>query len=106
VTIVSEEVKDALLVPVTALKDLGDGQYAVMVMSSAGQLEQQMVTVGLQDASFAEITGGLQEGDVVSTGLKQAAGSSNRAEEEEPFAPMPLNEGMLPPDGGGMMAPP
>jgi HlyD family secretion protein len=77
-TIVNQEAKNVLLVPAVALKDLGDKSYAVMVMGSDGQLKLQTVTVGIQDNDYAEISSGLKEGDLVSTGTVNfiAAGSS------------------------------
>jgi HlyD family secretion protein len=81
VKIVNKEAKNALLVPVVALKDLGDNTYGVMVKGSDGQLKLQIVTVGIQGSDYAEITSGLNEGDIVSTGTVNfiAAGSSTDA---------------------------
>ena len=78
VTVKNKEATGALLVPVIALKDMGDGSYGVMAQGSDGQLKLQMVTIGIQDNDYAEITSGLQEGDLVSTGTVNfiAAGSS------------------------------
>jgi HlyD family secretion protein len=78
VTIVDKEVKNALLAPVIALKDLGGNSYGVLVKGSDGQLKMQIVTIGIQDNDFVEITSGLKEGDLVSTGTVNfvAAGSS------------------------------
>jgi HlyD family secretion protein len=81
VTIVNHEAKNTLLVPVIALKSLGDNSYGVMVQSSDGQLKLTVVTVGIQDKDYAQITSGLQEGDLVSTGTVNfiAAGSSSNS---------------------------
>jgi RND family efflux transporter MFP subunit len=65
VTITGREAVDALLVPVEALKGLSSGEYAVTLVDSSGQASEQVVSVGLQDETSAEITGGLKEGDVV-----------------------------------------
>lgn len=67
VEITGGESKGALLVPVESVHDLGDGQYAVFVLSS-GKLRLQVVEVGLMDATYVEIKSGLSLGDVVSTG--------------------------------------
>jgi len=69
VEVISVEAKNVLLIPVEALRDLGDGQYAVFVVGSDGQLALRTVEVGLRDSTNAEITSGLTEGEVVSTGL-------------------------------------
>lgn len=76
VTIVSQQAKNALVVPISALKDLGGGQYAVMI-STGGTLKMQVVSVGINTGTYAEITSGLKDGDAVSTGSVQVkAGSS------------------------------
>lgn len=69
VTIIDKQVKNALLVPVSAIRDIGDGQMAVFVVNSSGNLKLQLVKVGLMDTARAEIITGLNEGDTVSTGL-------------------------------------
>ncbi len=81
VTVVNQEAKNALMVPVVALKDLG-GSYGVMVKGSDGQLKLKIVTVGIQNNDYAEITSGLNEGDQVSTGttMFMAAGSSSSSD--------------------------
>jgi HlyD family secretion protein len=81
VNVVNQEVKNALLVPVIALKDLGDNSYAVMVKGSDDQLKLQPVTIGIQDSDYVVITSGLKDGQEVSTGSVHfiAAGSSTDA---------------------------
>jgi HlyD family secretion protein len=68
VEIIAGESKNALLVPVQALRELAPGSYAVFVVQPDGQLKLTPVTVGLKDFANAEILAGLQAGDVVSTG--------------------------------------
>lgn len=68
VEVIAAESRDALLVPVQALRELSPGSYAVFVVSSDGQLKMTPVTVGLRDYANAEILSGLKVGDVVSTG--------------------------------------
>jgi HlyD family secretion protein len=68
VDIIGGRAENALLVPVEALRELGDGEYAVFVVQD-GELKLRTVEVGLMDVTYAEIRSGLQEGDVVSTGL-------------------------------------
>lgn len=69
VTITSAEVKDALLVPANALRAIGDNQYGVFVRGNDGNLIFKIVEVGIMDSSTAEIKSGLQENDVISTGI-------------------------------------
>lgn len=62
--------EDALLVPVEALRDLGDGTYAVFVLpEGADEPRMTFVEVGLMDYYYAEILSGLEVGDVVTTGI-------------------------------------
>ncbi len=67
------EARNALLVPVEALRELAAGQYAVFVVNSAGELEMRPVVVGLQDYVTAEIVSGLEVGEVVSAGVEDTA---------------------------------
>lgn len=68
VEIIGGRTENALLVPVEALRDIGDGQYSVFVMVD-GVPELRLVEVGLMDYSFAEILSGVAEGEVVTTGV-------------------------------------
>ena len=93
VEVISAEARDVLLVPVQALRELGEGQYAVFVVQADGELVLRPVEVGLQDFANAEIISGLEEGETVSTGV---------AEDSE--TTVPTQEEMMPPRGmpGGM----
>ncbi len=68
VEVIAAEARDALLVPVQALRELAPGSYAVFVVQADGSLKMTPVTVGLRDYANAEILSGLKVGDVVSTG--------------------------------------
>jgi RND family efflux transporter MFP subunit len=72
---VAGEALNALLVPVQALRELGEDQYAVFVVQSDGELEMRFVQVGLMDYVNAEIRSGLQRGEVVSTGERTSSTS-------------------------------
>ena len=67
VDVIGGRAENALIVPVEAVREIGD-QYAVFVVED-GEPKMQIVEVGLMDFTFAEILSGLQEGDVVSTGI-------------------------------------
>ena len=73
VEVTAGEARNALLVPVQALRELAPGSYAVFVVDSDGELKLTPVTVGLQDSVNAEIQSGLQQGDVVSTGIEETS---------------------------------
>jgi HlyD family secretion protein len=70
VDVISGRAENAVLVPVEALRDLGDGEYAVFVVVD-GEPTLRVVQVGLQDVTYAEILSGVAEGDTVSTGITQ-----------------------------------
>ncbi len=71
VDVIAGRAEDAVLVPIEALRDLGDGEYAVFVVVN-GQTEMRSVEVGLMDTTYAEIKSGLQAGETVSTGTTYA----------------------------------
>ena len=58
----------AVLVPVEALREIGMDEYAVFVMED-GEPRLRVVTVGIMDYTSAEITSGLEAGEVVTTGI-------------------------------------
>jgi multidrug efflux pump subunit AcrA (membrane-fusion protein) len=67
--VIQAQVENAILVPVEALREITDGVYAVFVVADDGSLEMRTVQVGIQDLIYAQITSGLEAGEVVSTGL-------------------------------------
>lgn len=69
VTLVKEKAENALLVPLEAVRDLGNGKYAVFVVGADGDLTFRAVEVGITTETQAQILSGLQAGDTVSTGL-------------------------------------
>jgi RND family efflux transporter MFP subunit len=74
VTIITARAENVLVVPIEALRDLGDGQYAVFVVGADGQPRLTVVEVGLKDSTYAEIKSGLNLGDVVTTGNVETQG--------------------------------
>ncbi len=66
VDVTGGEALDAVLVPISALKEMESGKYIVYLMEN-GQLVQQEVEIGLQDILYAEVKSGLERGDVVLT---------------------------------------
>lgn len=69
VSVIGGRADNALLLPIEALKDLGDGSYAVFVVDADGKMTLTPITVGLMDYTYAVVTSGLQAGDLVSTGV-------------------------------------
>ncbi len=68
VELIGGRAEDALLVPVEALRELTPGEYAVFVMED-GEPKLRPVQVGLMDYANAEIISGLEQGNLVSTGI-------------------------------------
>jgi len=94
---VSGEARNALLVPVDALRELATDQYAVFVIQPDGQQLLRPVQVGLKDLVNAEILSGLQEGETVSLGTAQRTSASSQTNQGQQGFPG------LPDGGPGMM---
>jgi len=73
VNVISKQADNVLRVPLDALRDLGNGEYAVFLVDRDGKLRLKTVQVGLEDATYAEIKSGLQERQTVSTGAVKTA---------------------------------
>lgn len=71
VDVIGGEAKNVLLIPLQALRELGDDTYGVFVKDFSGKLSFRSVTIGLQDLTYVEITSGLNAGETVSTGLSE-----------------------------------
>ncbi len=70
VDVIGGQAKNALLIPVEALHEISDGKYAVFVVEN-GTPKMRSVEIGLQDLVYVEITSGLSEGEVVTTGITE-----------------------------------
>lgn len=68
VEVIGGRTENAVLVPVEALREIATGQYAVFIMTN-GEPELRMVEVGLTDFTYAEILSGIEEGEIVTTGI-------------------------------------
>jgi len=68
VKVIGGTATNAVLVPIEALHEFGDGKYALFVMAN-GKLQFHPVQVGLKDLTKAEIVSGLSAGDIVTTGV-------------------------------------
>ncbi len=68
VEITAGEARNAILVPIQALREIASGAFAVFVVLPDGELEFRPVEVGLRDFVSVEIITGLDEGETVSTG--------------------------------------
>ncbi len=94
VEIVAGEALNVLLVPVQALRPLDNGQYAVFVKKTNGELEMRTVEIGLQDAVNAEVKSGLERGEVVTLNTQSSSGTTIRSNIET------QTQGGMPPMGG------
>jgi RND family efflux transporter MFP subunit len=97
IDVISAESRDTLLVPLQALRELGEDGYAAFVVLPDGELEMRVVEVGLQDLVNAEILAGLEAGELVSTGIAESTESSVSLEEQQ----MPGGPGTRILEGGG-----
>ena len=88
VEVISVEARDALLVPLQALRELGPDQHAVFVVQPDGELVLRPVEVGLMDFVNAEIISGLDLGEVVSTGVEESTETEAPGQMEPPRNPM------------------
>jgi HlyD family secretion protein len=78
VSVIGGRAQNAVLVPVEALREISPGEYAVFVMQN-GELKLRQVKVGLMDYTSAEITSGLQAGEVVSLGTGQSSSTTTNS---------------------------
>jgi multidrug efflux pump subunit AcrA (membrane-fusion protein) len=97
IEVISVEARDVVLAPVQALREIAEGVYAVFVVQPDGELAMRPVELGLQDVVNAEITSGLEAGEVISLG-QTTSGTGGVAEGEEE---MPAPGMMMP--GAGML---
>jgi len=78
VTLLIAQKSDVLLVPNAAI-DVEGNRAFVTVLTDSGDEEQRAITTGSADWQFTEVTGGLEEGEVIRTFSAMSAGY----EEEE-----------------------
>lgn len=72
VTLYKGKADNALQVPISALRDLGNGEYGVFVVEKDHSLKFTPVTIGLKTTSYVEILSGLEKGQMVSTGITES----------------------------------
>ena len=82
IEIVVDEVRDVLVIPMTALQEEGDGD-SVLVLDDKGFPQPRQITLGLQDGVNTEVKEGLREGEKV---VVSQAGKNSAA---DPFAGEP-----------------
>ncbi|PKQ38323.1 MAG: hypothetical protein CVT59_03625 [Actinobacteria bacterium HGW-Actinobacteria-1] len=75
-TIVTNVVKDALLVPNAAVKSDGNGGYYVQTLDANGVPQKVVVETGEASATQTQILSGIVEGDVVVTASSSATSST------------------------------
>ena len=68
VNVIGGNATNAVLVPIEALHQTGDGKYALFIMTN-GKLQLRLVKVGVMNLTKAEIISGLNAGDIVTTGV-------------------------------------
>lgn len=102
VEVVAGQATNALLVPVDALLEIADGQYAVFVVQPDGQLEMRPVDIGLKDLVYAEVLSGVEEGETVSIPTSSGGSTTTSTQTQNAIEGgfMMPGDGM-PPMGGG-----
>ena len=99
-TVIVEERKDVVLVPLTALSTGRQGSYVWLQSDEAPEGMpgvQTFIKTGLSSEDYAEVTSGLKEGDVVLI-TRTAAGGSGGNSRQNGFGGMQM-------PGGGMQIP-
>lgn len=76
-TIVTDVVKDALLVPNGAVKSDGNGGYYVQVLDASGNPQKVTVETGVASSTQTQILSGISEGDEVVTASSATSSSSS-----------------------------
>ena len=69
--------KDALVVPVSALRVTGPGQATVKVLDAEGKPQQRVIRTGVTNRVMAQVISGLEPGELVATAERAQPGSSN-----------------------------
>jgi len=75
-------VKNALLVPISAIISTPGGSMVLLVNSKTGQAEPRRVNTGLQNFQYAEITSGLADGDKIQMPGKTTTGSTTNQQRQ------------------------
>lgn len=107
-TIIVEQKKDVITIPVSAVSEKGGKSFVYIKKDSDGNLSgEQTVTTGLSDGDMVEITEGLSEGDTIY--YQSAVGTSDTSDEKKQkgdLGEFPGNGGEPPsgemPSGGQM----
>jgi multidrug efflux pump subunit AcrA (membrane-fusion protein) len=87
VEVVAGEARNAVLVPIQALREIAPDQYAVFVVGADGDLEMRIVEVGLKDFVNAEILSGLETGEAISLGTEDSSDTTAPDPSEQPEQP-------------------
>jgi RND family efflux transporter MFP subunit len=87
VEVTAGEARNAVLVPIQALREIALDQYAVFVVGADDELEMRIVEVGLKDFVNAEILSGLEPGEVISLGTEDSSDTTAPDPSEQPEQP-------------------
>jgi membrane fusion protein (multidrug efflux system) len=67
-TLILDERKQALAIPVEAAPNIKDGEATALVLDKQRKVQQRRIGVGMQTPTQVEVTSGLEEGDLVLLG--------------------------------------
>ena len=88
VDVIGGRAENAILVPVEALREISSGEYGVFVMEN-DEPTLRLVTVGLMDYTYAEITSGIEAGETVTTGEVETKQSDTNTTDSSASEQMP-----------------
>ena len=86
------EKENALILPVSAVKGVGDAAR-VLIPAAGGAAEERAVRTGLSDGKRVEIVEGLAEGDRVLVASGAAVSTTAKESKSNPVSPMPRRPG-------------
>ncbi len=101
ISIIAGEADNVVLVPVEAIRSMGNGQHVVFVVKSDGTLEMRQVEIGLSDYVNTEITSGLSAGEAVSLGSSSSSTTTQSTQTGNQAFPGGGGVFVGPIDGGG-----
>lgn len=93
IAITAQTVKNALVIPASALINAKEDSAQVMVVDAQSQAQSRDVKVGIQSGNQAQIVSGLKPGEVVVTAGAYGLPDKTKVKIEKPESPAPQDKG-------------
>lgn len=93
IAITAQTVKNALVIPASALINAKEDAAQVMVVDAQSQAQSRDVKVGIQSGNQAQIVSGLKPGEVVVTAGAYGLPDKTKVKIEKPESPAPQDKG-------------